>query len=35
MLQCSNGDLRALQKCYDIVKTQLADLINMTQVTAY
>jgi hypothetical protein len=34
MAQCTGGDLRALNKSFDVIKTQLADLINMTQVTA-
>ena len=31
MLQCTGGDLRALNKFYDLVKSQLADLIKLTQ----
>lgn len=27
----SAGDVRAMTKCYDLIKSQLADLINMTQ----
>jgi dynein heavy chain len=31
MAHTSGGDGRAMQKCYDLVKSQLADLINLTQ----
>lgn len=31
MAHAAGGDGRAMQKCYDLIKSQLADLINMTQ----
>ncbi len=31
LAQCANGDARAVKKCYDLIKSQLADLINLTQ----
>lgn len=31
MAQCHAGDIRALTKCYDLVRAQLAELINNTQ----
>eukprot|EP01033_Poteriospumella_lacustris_P003465 gene3469-2562_t len=31
MAHTTGGDGRAMQKCYDLIKSQLADLINLTQ----
>lgn len=31
LAQCTNGDSRSLKKCYDLIKSQLADLIKVTQ----
>ncbi|RYH29930.1 hypothetical protein EON65_06785 [archaeon] len=31
MAQCHVGDARALSKCFDLIKAQLAELINLTQ----
>lgn len=31
MAHSTGGDGRAMQKCYDLIKSQLADLINLTQ----